>query len=65
MSRADDHLEHAEKFARELKIERDAGQMGVRREEIIGDQGFALRQLIYHCTAAIVSAIDDAGRRAS
>jgi hypothetical protein len=56
---AQNQLDHAEKFARELRIERDAGQMGVRREEIVADQGLALRQLIYHCTAAIVAAIED------
>jgi hypothetical protein len=56
---AQNQLDHAEKFARELRIEKDATEMGVRRDDLTGSQGFALRQLIYHCTAAVVAAIED------
>lgn len=51
-----EHLEKAEQYARPLSVEKDDCGDHYARE---ADQGQAMRLMIYHCTAAIVAAIDD------
>lgn len=60
-----DELARAEKYANELEIERQVAGYdrivdgGTTQTKVIADQGLAMRGLIYHCTAAIVVAIQE------
>jgi hypothetical protein len=52
-----EHLDQAEAYARTLLSERAAS--GGDTNQLIADQGEAMRCVIYHCAAAITNAIVD------
>lgn len=54
-----EHLTEAEAYARPLSVEKTATctEEQVSLAVMMGDEGAAMRALVYHCTAAIVGAI--------
>lgn len=55
-----EHLDQAEMYARSLSVEITASrEQEVSLASMMSDQGQAMRCLIYHCAAAITTAIVD------
>lgn len=59
-TQADKRLERAEMHARPLQAEGQQADPGLEMRAV---QGHALRSLLFECTAAIVAAIQEHGKR--
>lgn len=56
---SDDYLRAAEKFTKELSVEKNIHDIGGIGQKLVADQGIAMRGVVYNGLAAIVRAIQD------